>query len=337
MITSAQIDPNGLCNSDCWFCPVAYKPNPEHAKGNMPIEMFESILKQLQEGKGTFVDPNLTVIYTAHYNEILLYKHLEELFQIMPKYGFKTDVLSNGIAFTKSRIDLLDKYPDAVHVVNLNIPSLDPATWSRLVKKPEGMLEKIKENIHYALNKPNFKNGRIPLRICVNGISDSQLVGKDNSIEHIEMLENAPEYDTRNQKGTQHRTVNQFMQIFPGVDAYAQTMVDRAGLLADSGIVSNMPSIEKRVQKQFGKSTSELKVIGCGYGHNDSRTENWVHINSIGDLFLCCNDFDMTTNFGNVKEKSIKEIWNSQRHQRMIQIGYDNMCRKCTSAIWAEK
>ena len=334
MIKAAQIDPNGLCNSDCWFCPVAYKPNPEHAKGNMPIEMLESILKQLHEGKGTFVDPNLSVIYTAHYNEVLLYKHLEEMFQIMPKYGFKTDVLSNGIAFTKSRIDLLDKYPDSVHLVNLNIPSLDPATWSKLVKKPEGMLEKIKDNIRYALSKPNFANGRIPLMICVNGISDSALVEKGG---HIGMLENAPEYDTRSSKGTQDRTVRQFMEIFPGVNAYAQGMVDRAGLLADSGIVTNMPYIEKRLQDQFGKKIDELKVIGCGYGKDESRTENWIHVNSIGDLFLCCNDFDMTTNFGNVKETTIKEIWSSQRHQRMIQRGYDGMCRKCLSAIWAEK
>lgn len=336
MITSVQIDPNGLCNSDCWFCPVAYKPNPEHAKGNMPIEMFDNILKQLHEGKGTFVHPDLQVIFTAHYNEVLLYKHLEELLQIMPKYNFKTDILSNGIAFTKARIDLLDKYPDSISCVNLNIPSLDPEVWSKLVKKPPQMLAKIKENILYALNKPNFINGKIPIFICVNGISDPHIVSK-SEFGHIEMLENAPEYDTTQLKGIQDKTVKQFSEAFPGVHPYAQGMVDRAGLLAASGVVTNMPFIEQNVQKQFGKGTKDLKVVGCGYSDIGNRIDNWIHVNSIGDMFLCCNDFDMTTVFGNVKDKTIKEIWDSPEHQKMIQIGYDGMCRKCMSAIWEEK
>ena len=40
-IFMAQIDPNGLCNSECWFCPVAYSPNPAFAKKNMPIEIIQ--------------------------------------------------------------------------------------------------------------------------------------------------------------------------------------------------------------------------------------------------------------------------------------------------------
>ena len=50
MIKVAQIDPNGLCNSKCWFCPVAYSPNPAIARKNMPINDIESILKQLHAG-----------------------------------------------------------------------------------------------------------------------------------------------------------------------------------------------------------------------------------------------------------------------------------------------
>jgi pyruvate formate-lyase activating enzyme-like uncharacterized protein len=47
-IAMAQIDPNGLCNAGCWFCPVAYSPNPELGRKNMPIDVLENILKQLQ-------------------------------------------------------------------------------------------------------------------------------------------------------------------------------------------------------------------------------------------------------------------------------------------------
>jgi hypothetical protein len=28
MIKVVQLDPNGLCNAKCWYCPVAYGGNP---------------------------------------------------------------------------------------------------------------------------------------------------------------------------------------------------------------------------------------------------------------------------------------------------------------------
>ena len=330
MITTVQLDPNGLCNSSCWFCPVAYKPNPEFAKGNMSLEMLESILKQLKEGKGDFVHPDLRVIYTAHYNEVLLYKDFEELLKLLIKYGFKTDVLSNGIAFTKARIDLIDKYWEAVEVVNLNIPSSNAERWSQLVNKPPQMFEKIKDSIQYALNKRAFLDKKVPLRICVNGIQEQDL-SKNGG--HIDLLENAPELNLDPKLGDQAKTVSQFNQMFPGVDAYAQAMVDRAGLLVDSNIVTNMVATESRLSKPI----DQLKVIGCGYGHNDSRTENWLHINSNGQIFICCNDFDMKSVFGDLREKTIKEVWESPERRAMIQKSYDTMCRRCLSAIWAEK
>jgi len=72
-ISMAQIDPNGLCNVGCWFCPVRYAENPLAQRTNMPIETFENIINQLMAGKGTYVAENFDFIYTAHYNEVLLY------------------------------------------------------------------------------------------------------------------------------------------------------------------------------------------------------------------------------------------------------------------------
>ena len=45
-ISMAQIDPNGLCNVGCWFCPVRYAENPLAQRTNMPIDVFENIIDQ---------------------------------------------------------------------------------------------------------------------------------------------------------------------------------------------------------------------------------------------------------------------------------------------------
>src|SRR5262249_23474702 len=113
-IVQAQIDPNGTCNAKCWFCPVAYIPNPEQGKKVMPVEFFENILQQLWKNKGKFVSEEFNHIYLAHYSEVLLYPRLRELFEALRKYEFGTTLLSNGTPLTKTRIDLIKEYQDVV-------------------------------------------------------------------------------------------------------------------------------------------------------------------------------------------------------------------------------
>ena len=55
MIKFIQLDPNGLCNAGCWFCPVSTLGNPPHQIEQMPIEVFESAIKQITELKGDII------------------------------------------------------------------------------------------------------------------------------------------------------------------------------------------------------------------------------------------------------------------------------------------
>jgi len=81
-ITDAQIDPFGFCNAKCWFCPVRYQKNPTHAAKHMPVDLLDKIFSELikeKEKPNGVVEANFNHFYTAHYNEILLYKHLDEM------------------------------------------------------------------------------------------------------------------------------------------------------------------------------------------------------------------------------------------------------------------
>ena len=43
MIKVVQLDPNGLCNAKCWFCPVAYGGNPKIGQKNMDFDALKNI------------------------------------------------------------------------------------------------------------------------------------------------------------------------------------------------------------------------------------------------------------------------------------------------------
>jgi radical SAM protein with 4Fe4S-binding SPASM domain len=326
-ISMAQIDPNGLCNSGCWFCPVAYSPNPEFAKKDMPIETLNNILSQLSEGKGKFVSESFDFVYTAHYNEVLLYKYFEEMLGLFRCYGLRTIILTNGTPLTRNKIDIIKKYPDVVYGICLNIPESDPALWSKATGKPESMFPKLINNVKYAIEQlPDmFKEKRMSIQVNgMNQFSLSQYGG------WLDMLPNAPEINLDPEKGTLASSVKGFKELFPDLQIYEMPhLIDRAGHLDKQKVITNINGIKNHAKKD------KLKVIGCGNGIEvGGRPNGWIHINANGDMFICCNDYDFETIFGNINEKTIDEIWMSKEHKDMIEKSYNSLCMTCAAAIW---
>jgi len=53
-----------------------------------------------------------------------------------------------------------------------------------------------------------------------------------------------------------------------------------------------------------------------------------------GDVLLCCVDWERSTVLGNLKEKSLAEIWNSEAYMRIRRDYFNNrtnniLCGKC--------
>lgn len=323
----AQIDPNGLCNAGCWFCPVKYAGNPEFAKKNMPIETLESIIKQLSDGRGDFVSANFDFIYTAHYNEVLLYKHFEEMLQLFRQYNFKTIILTNGTPLIQSKTDIIKKYLDVVHGICFNIPSSDPDRWSSLVNLPSKMFNRLIDNVQYAVESlPDmFQDKRMSIQ--VNGVNQMSFIEYGG---WITKLSNMPAFNLDPTSGSLANEVSGFKKIFPNMQVYEMpSLIDRAGHLDKHDVITNIDAIYQKVRK------NGLKVIGCGNGIEvGGRPNGWVHINANGDFFICCNDYDMETTFGNINEKPIKDIWMSESHLNMINKSYNTICTTCSAAVW---
>lgn len=311
MIKLVQLDPNGLCNLGCWFCPVAYDGNPAIGRKTMSIETIRSILEQLKAGIGDFVDPQFSFIYTAHYNEVLLYEHFKEMLDLFREHGVRTVVLTNGSPLTKEKMDIIKEYNDVVDLIHFNTPSADAATWSKMTGKPEKMHQRVMDNIRYAID--NFPVEKISMQ--VNGINQS-------SLRYTELLENAPEINLDDNTGDTAIALKQMKESFPEIRIFPNiSLVDRAGNLDTRKIMKN-------------KINKKGKVIGCN--NMGSRTEDWIHINANGDVFLCCNDYEFETIFANINEKPIKEIWESQERKNMIKNSYENFCTSCVHAVWKE-
>lgn len=326
-IFMAQIDPNGLCNSGCWFCPVAYSSNPEVAKKNMPIETLESILRQLVDGKGDFVSESFSFIYTAHYNEVLLYKHFEEMLGLFRCYGFQTIVLTNGTPLTKAKTDIIKQYKDVVYGICFNIPASDPKSWSEAVKMPESMFSRLIDNVAYAIEQlPEMFNEK-RMSIQVNGMNNSSLSQYGG---WLDILPNAPKLDLSIEDGFLSNAVKGFKDFFPEMQVYEMPhLIDRAGHLDKHNVITNINGIKNHAKK------SNTRVIGCGNGREvGGRPKGWIHINANGDMFICCNDYDFETVFGNINDKPIKDIWMSKEHLEMIDKSFNSFCTTCAAAIW---
>lgn len=323
----AQIDPNGLCNSGCWFCPVAYSPNPEFARKTMSVELLESIVKQLHEGKDTFVSSGFNFIYTAHYNEVLLYQYFEEMLQIFRKYGMKTIVLTNGTPLTPAKIDIIEKYQDVVYGICLNVPAAEAVEWGRLTNSNPKLFSKIVSNIEYAIEHlPDMVTNKT-MSVQMNGVTMNSLTEAGG---WTDLLENAPKIELSINSGSLAQQYTKFKTLFPTLEIFKMpSLIDRAGHLDKHKVMTNINGINKHTKKDGSR------VIRCGNGIEvGGRPNGWIHVNANGDMFICCNDYDFETIFGNVNDKPINEIWMSLEHQKMILHSYKTLCTTCASAIW---
>lgn len=309
-----QLDPYGVCNAKCWFCPVKYKKAPEHSKQIMSPELIRKILNNLiierQKDNG-LVDKNFGLVYTSHYNEILLYPHFEELLKICVELKLSIVILSNGIPLTPEKVDLISKYKQAVSAICLNIPAFESETWSKRSGINIKQFDKLISNINYAQTKIRNKI----FSIIINGVNN-------NSLTNIDMMEDFPsDIDLDETYGEVAKQTKLAKELFPNISIGVNTNItDRAGSI--DNVFKNKNNFDK-------------KVIGCNNdGKIGGRPVGWLHVNSSGDAFLCCNDYDMENTFGNFNTQELNDFWGSEEHQEKIKALYQTVCTKCSEAYY---
>ena len=318
-IKFVQLDPFGFCNAKCWFCPVKYYPQPEVGAGTMPIELVEKIISDIFQEKlkmDGVVHPNFRLVTLSHYNEILLYKHFTELLETLSKYKFTCFILSNGIPLSKQKVDLIASYKDVVTHVGLNVPAFEKELWARRSGFSPESFDRLIENLKYAELKLDYLGTE--LQIGVNGLDNGPIQG--GYLSKGAKFDNE-QYDLNSSNGEHETQFRIAKKMFPRFNVHKNYLYDRAGMI--DHIVTNKNYL-KTIQKN-------KKVIGCNNGGD--RSKEWLNINSIGDVFLCCNDYNFDYKYGNLKEQSVREVWLSESRKQMVQTAYNNICTNCYSSV----
>jgi MoaA/NifB/PqqE/SkfB family radical SAM enzyme len=316
MIYHINVDPNGLCNAKCWFCPVAYVGNSKENKTNMSIETMEDIFKQLDAGRGDFVEDRIFNT-PIHFNEVLLYPYFEEMLELHRKYNIGIGIYSNGMNLTKEKTDLIKEYKDVVGQVMLNVPALNAKQWSEFTGFNIKMFPKLLENLKYAEQELIDLFPREHFCIMANGINENSLHQNGGSVT---ILPNAPHYDLDNDVGTLAKIVEEMKELLPRMNIWGRNNLgDRTSILEKLNIISNQDAIK---EKNVGK------VIGCSAGFDES-----LYISATGNVYVCCIDFDYETVYANIKDKTIKEIWLGKERKEALKKAYNGLCTDCLYGI----
>jgi len=325
-ITDAQIDPFGYCNAKCWFCPVRYKKNPIHAAKHMSVDLLDKIFSELDKEKNKkdgVVDPNFNHFFTAHYNEILLYKHLESMLLLAKCYGLKTMILSNGVNLTEEKVEILTRNREVISGINLNIPAFEEGLWQDRSGVTNRSFGDIVENVNRTMKAfPEYtKNGAFSI-----GVNIPTAPALEQNGGWMEMMENAPKIDM-SENGESSQQVAIGKSLFKGLNVYpVESLVDRASILAEYKVINNAKAIERFK----GEKT---KVVDCSNGAI-GRIYGWLHVNAVGETFLCCNDYEFDYVFGDMNGECLSDIWRSEKHAEMIDRALGSICVSCASAKW---
>lgn len=325
-ITDAQIDPFGYCNAKCWFCPVRYEKNPPATAKHMPVDLVDKVfseIKKEQTTKDGVVSAEFWHFYTAHYNEVLLYKYLDEMLFLAEYYKYKTMVLSNGSNLTEEKLQVLSKRREAIASIYLNIPAFEEGLWKERSGITRHGFDVIEQNIRNTMKMfPEMvENGSLSIGINI----PAEKITKQQKADVV-LMERAPQLREREAE----EQLSRAKSMFPKLNIYlVDFLVDRAGILDNFSVLSNKNMVSKIKQ-------NNRNVVGCSNGNN-GRVYGWLHVNSIGDTFLCCNDYNFNYVFGNLATQNLKDIWLGDLHEEMILSAYKEICTKCVSAIWGNE
>lgn len=310
-IKVARVSVNAFCNVGCWYCPVRYADR-DFDRMNMSLEDLEKIILQLIDGKGKYVSEDFQYIWPEHYNEILLFPKFKEMLDLFRKYKIRMVLLSNGLALNRQKADLVLEYEDVCGPIVLNVPSLNPDLWAKYTDKPRSMFDKLYDNLLYVDTNVSPK---IWTTIQVNGM-DSESYDSDSwTISAKNGLEEFSQNDIRDEESL-------FRSTFKNSDILVQkNLTARGGFLGSQGIFEN--------------KTPGGRVVGCSANIDKvNHLFDVMSINVNGDVFLCCEDYEVKTKYGNIFEESIEDIWTGTNRLDAIDKASKGICTTCPYAIW---
>jgi pyruvate-formate lyase-activating enzyme len=131
------------CNQKCYFCPVSIAPREDET---MPVEMFESIVTQLDAYRGT-----LEGVFLQSYNEPTIDRRFVDHCRTLFSADLPVAVLSNGSGLTPAKVDAL-MAAGQLRYLCINLSTLDRDRYAH--DRGEDHLGVVLRNLDYLKDKP---------------------------------------------------------------------------------------------------------------------------------------------------------------------------------------
>lgn len=290
-----EINPSNTCNQSCTWCTYGYL----HERREMlPREL---ILGLLADAKELGVR---SVTWTGG-GEPTVYKELPEVIAAAAEHGFRQGINTNGSRLNER---LIETFVDNFSYVRFSVDAGSPEVYSVTHRVPLEAFEKVTRNIGALIERRREKGSRLT-------VGFSFLVDNSN-------------VDDLLKAATLSRSLGvDYFQLKPIVN-YVES---NAQFSAESELWRRM---EGQLGEVFGLETEQFQVRFLGHKFEDIKLQEQYYgrtyqqcrgnellatVGADGSVDVCCAyKGDKDWSFGNLHEKSFKEIWAGELRRRVL-------------------
>ncbi len=285
---SVDLSPTNICNHSCIWC--CYGSALEGHKESLSRDEMLRIVNEL-------ASLGIKGINFTGGGEPLLNKHTVEAMEKASSLGIDIGLITNGDLLNEDAINRLIKICLYIRV------SLDAGTksvYSKIHNVKEDIFEKIIANIRNLVNAKRKSGSR-----CSIGVQF--LVHKENKGEIYSVAKKLKDIGI------------DFFQIRPAVQAVGAKKESR--ILKEANIPGKVKELSDDkfkvivIEHKFKEETDPRKkdYAKCLF-HYFSTT-----IGADGEVYLCCHFIgNKKYSFGNIRDKSFKDIWDSDKRKEII-------------------
>lgn len=294
-----------FCNYDCVFCGLGV----HDTSSALRIKDFKEFDSYIQAA---------TIVNITGYGEITMHPDFEEIIKRITQHGRRIEISTNGSLLTENRIKLLEE--SSLYILNISLNSLDKDIYKELTKG--GSLDIVLKNID---------------NICKSKIKDifylqcSFVINKKNFHEIKNFIDFGEKYNINIKLSDLTPCIKDYdPELVIEDNKKNRAYLEECNNYGESKLGGKFHTFffENRSKEHGGQGNNEehLRAIikGCEY------IDNIVSIDVDGSVRACC--WHPNTILGNVKDKSLDEIMNSDIYNDLrvnVKNGTFKYCKDC--------
>lgn len=293
-----EIETTSYCGGKCVMCPKSYSFSRELM--HMPLDLFKSIIEQLPKESQVNLGGG-PVVQLFHYGSPTLYPYFFESIDICKKKGYYVIVSEIASLFTAERVrEAVEAGLDELWMI---VDGMDDETFKKIRGNAVSFSKSV-ENITRIVELKKKLNSNVP----------------SIQVVMIRQPYNAHQWDE----------FKDFWGNFDGVN------VNLAYMSNFGGDIPQINNLLKQLQAQDGQPEEDRRVQNvskyrCFYPWHS------VSILADGRVVPCCRDMNGTYVLGDLRQKSLVEIWNDKPIQALREEWIsgkitNELCKTCNEA-----